>query len=146
MEHAALLDEYTSKIEEQLGPCLEELSDSGKKYHPFIGEVYDAISEFVLRKGKRLATSSTLMIYKGYTGELDEKIMKVGIGVELNRHAVLIQDDLVDRDEYRRGGKTFHEIFDKDDRYGDGIALFAGNILFSLAAIFGVSHPYLTES
>ncbi len=133
MDHDTLLDEYTARIENQLKPYLDELSQKGKKYHPFVGDVYSAICEFVMRKGKRLASSSTLMVYKGYTGGLDEKIMKVGLGVELYRHAILIHDDLVDRDEERRGGKTLHEIFEKDRRYGDGIALFAGNILFSLA-------------
>lgn len=134
MDHDALLDEYTAKIEEKLAPYLEGLCKKGKEYHPFIGDVYDAISEFVLRAGKRLASSSTLLIYKGYAGELDERILKVGIGVELYRHGILIHDDLVDRDDYRRGGKTFHRIFDKDGRYNDGMALFAGNILFSLAS------------
>lgn len=133
MDHDALLDEYTAKIEEQLIPYLKELSEEGKAYHPFIGEIYDSLAEFVMRKGKRLASSSTLMIYRGYTGELDERILKVGMGVELYRHAILVHDDLVDRDEERRGGKTIHEIFKKDERYGDGVALFAGNILFSLA-------------
>lgn len=133
MGHDKLLDEYTARIEEQLVPYLKELSKEGKEYHPFIGEVYDSLAEFVLRKGKRLASSSTLMIYRGYTGALDERIMKVGVGVELYRHAILVHDDLVDRDENRRGGKTIHEIFKKDERYGDGIALFAGNVLFSLA-------------
>lgn len=133
MGHEALLEEYTARIEEQLAPYLKGLSREGKKYHPFIGEVYEAVGEFVLRKGKRLASGSTLMIYRGYAGELDERILKVGLGVELYRHGILIHDDLVDRDEYRRGGKTFHGIFGKDERYGDGVALFAGNLLFSLA-------------
>jgi geranylgeranyl diphosphate synthase type I len=133
MDHDALLGEYTSRIEKELAPFLDNATDVGGKYHPFIGEVYDALSEFVMRKGKRLASSSTLMIYKGYTGSLDEKIMKVGIGVELNRHAILVHDDMIDRDEYRRGGRTIHEIFKRDERRGDGIALFAGNMLFSLA-------------
>ncbi|MBU2559653.1 polyprenyl synthetase family protein, partial [archaeon] len=133
MDHDALLDEYTARIEEELAPFMKGVSSEGKKYHPFIGDVYETISEFVMRKGKRLASSSTLMIYKGYTGALDAKIMKVGIGVELNRHAILVHDDMVDRDEYRRGGRTIHEIFKSDERRGGGIALFAGNILFSLA-------------
>jgi geranylgeranyl pyrophosphate synthase len=133
MSHEAILEEYTAKIEGELKPYLEELSQKGEEYHPLIGEVYRAISEFVLRKGKRLASTSTLMVYKGYKGKLDSKIMKVGVGIELYRHCILIHDDLVDRDTYRRGGKTFHELFKKDRRYGDSIALFAGNLLYALA-------------
>ncbi|MEE8401331.1 MAG: polyprenyl synthetase family protein [Candidatus Hydrothermarchaeaceae archaeon] len=128
-----LIDEYTEKIEERLSPYLKELSIEGGKYHPYIGEIYDSLGEFILRKGKRLASSSTLMIYRGYTGELDEEILKVGLGVELYRHSILIHDDMIDRDKYRRGGKTFHEIFGRSKRYGNGISLFSGNLLFSLA-------------
>jgi geranylgeranyl diphosphate synthase type I len=133
MDHEALLDEYTEKIEEELKTYLQKKVEEGRRYHPFIGEVYSDLEEFILRKGKRLASSSTLIIYEGYTGALDSKIMKVGVGIELYRHSILIHDDLVDRDDYRRGGKTFHNIFKKDRRYGDGIAIFTGNLLYALA-------------
>ncbi|NYT01107.1 MAG: hypothetical protein GKB99_05250, partial [Methanocellales archaeon] len=52
---------------------------------------------------------------------------------ELYRHGILIHDDLVDRDEQRRGGKSFHRIFIYDDRFGESLAVFYGNVLFSQA-------------
>jgi geranylgeranyl pyrophosphate synthase len=39
----------------------------------------------------------------------------------------------VDRDEHRRGGKAFHKLFMYDDRFGESLAVFYGNILFSQA-------------
>ena len=77
------LDDYAVLIEEYLTAFMGRTMKEAEDYHPFIGKVYGDIREYVLRKGKRLASCSTLLIYKGYTGKVDEKILKVGIGVEL---------------------------------------------------------------
>ena len=90
------LNKYGKLIEEQLRTFFIEAVKEAETYNQFIGKVYKDIEEFVLRKGKRLASCSTLLTYKGYTGVVDEKILKVCIGVELYRHAILVHDDLVD--------------------------------------------------
>ena len=132
------LDKYGVMIEERLRAFLDENVNAAGDYHPFIEKVYSDITEFVLRKGKRLASCSTLLTYKGYTGLVDEKILKVCVGVELYRHAILVHDDLVDMDDTRRGGSTLHKKFTTsyspyDKRFGDGAAVFAGNIVYALA-------------
>ena len=132
------LDKYGTMIEERLRTFLDENVKEAGDYHPFIENVYSDIEEFVLRKGKRLASCSTLLTYKGYTGEVDEKILKVCVGVELYRQAILVHDDLVDMDNTRRGGSTLHKKFMNrysscDKRFGDGTAVFAGNIVYALA-------------
>ncbi len=132
------LDRYGAVIEEQLKKFLDEAAKEADDYHAFIGNVYSDIEEFVLRKGKRLASCSTLLTYKGYTGAVDEKILKVCVGIELYRHAILVHDDLVDMDDLRRGGNTLHKKFMKSyepytPRFGEGTAVFAGNIAYSLA-------------
>jgi len=132
------LDKYGAVIEKGLRTFLDETVKEANDYHPFIEKVYSDIEEFVLRKGKRLASCSTLLVYKGYTGEVDEKILKVCVGVELYRHAILVHDDLVDMDDTRRGGSTLHKKFmtsysQCDNRLGDGAAVFAGNIAYALA-------------
>lgn len=131
------LDKYGAVIEERLKAFLDEAVEDAAGYHPFIGKVYSDIAEFVLRKGKRLASCSTLLTYKGYAGEIDERILKACVGVELYRHAILVHDDLVDMDELRRGGSTLHKQFiDKDspydERFGDGASVFVGNIVYAL--------------
>lgn len=115
------------------------------RYHQFIGKVYSDIEDYVLRKGQRLASWSTLNTYQGYTGTIDKKVLDVCMGIELYRHSILIHDDIVDRDNLRRGGRTIHNIHREayGKRFGDGVATFAGNILYamSLKSIFSTGFP-----
>jgi len=101
----------------------------------------------VLRKGKRLASCSTLLTYKGYTGDINNQILKVCVGIELYRHSILVHDDLIDKDELRRGGKTFHRMFsEKDDaRLGCGTAAFTGDMMYSLALLSIVNSGFAQE-
>ncbi len=134
MEWEKLLDHYGSLIEGKLESYFSNLTQNAKNYHPFIGELYDNIREYSLRKGKRLASCSALLSYKGYTGKIDENILDVCIGIELYRHCILVHDDLVDKDKFRRGGKSFHNLFtDYDRRFGERITIFAGDLIFALA-------------
>ena len=75
------------------------------------------------------------MAYQGHSGRLDDDIIKVACGIEFYRHCILVHDDLVDRDDLRRGEATLHRLMGRgrDDRFGEGIAVFAGNMLCSLA-------------
>jgi len=129
------LDRYGVFVDEKLRNFFTEARNAAKTYHPFIEKVYSNMEEFVLRKGKRLASCSTLLTYKGYTGDIDDEILKVCVGIELYRHSILVHDDLIDKDEFRRGGKTFHQMFSKndDERLGYGTAVFTGDMIYSMA-------------
>ncbi len=135
MNYTDVLDSYGTIIEEDLKRRLDEMVRDGKKYHPFLGEIYDATREFVLRGGRRLSAVSTLIVYQGFAGETDDKIIRVCSAIELYRHSILIHDDIVDVEERRRGGETLHRIFARglDERFGIGTAMFVGNILYALA-------------
>jgi len=129
------LDRYGVFIDEKLRNFFTEERNAAKTYHPFIEKVYSNVEEFVLRKGKRLASCSTLLTYKGYAGDIDDQILEVCVGIELYRHSILVHDDLVDKDEFRRGGKTFHCMSSKndDERLGYGTAVFTGDMIYSMA-------------
>jgi len=113
MDYADVLDSYGAIIEEDLKSRLDEMVRDGQKYHPFLGDVYDATREFVLRGGRRLSACSTLIVYQGFTGQID----------------------IVDGEDKRRGGDTLHKMITMgfDERFGTGSAMFAGNILYALA-------------
>ncbi|MFX1487159.1 MAG: polyprenyl synthetase family protein [Promethearchaeota archaeon] len=130
------LDQYGLIIEEKIGECFSGILDEAQSYHPFIAEVYAALKEYVLRKGKRLASYSTLQAYNGYSNGVDHRILKVCVGIELYRHCILIHDDLIDRDDLRRGKRTIHKSFSerRDERFGEGVAVFLGDVLYALAA------------
>jgi geranylgeranyl diphosphate synthase type I len=145
------LDHYGLMIEDRLNTFLDKSVDQAADYHPFIKRIYADIEGFVLRKGKKLASCSTLLIFKGYTGKFDDRILDICVGIELYRHSILVHDDIVDMDNQRRGGKTLHKKFMDDynpynNRFGDGTALFAGNIIYALAiqAIKNSSFPEKT--
>jgi geranylgeranyl pyrophosphate synthase len=127
------LAHYGFLIEKKLEAELNLLTADA--YHPFIRELYLSFKEFTLRRGKRIASCSTLIVYKGYKNEVTEEILNACVGVELYRHSILIHDDLVDEDEARRGGKTINQFFSekRDKRFGNGEAVFLGNIAYALA-------------
>jgi geranylgeranyl diphosphate synthase type I len=129
------LDKYGLVIEERLSSLLEKETENAMDYHDFIGRLYGDLREYTFRKGKRLASCSTLVAYKGFNGEVDNRIVDVCVGIELYRHSILLHDDLVDDDEARRGGSTIHKKYahEHDIRFGGGLAVFAGNILYALA-------------
>lgn len=129
------LDRYSSLIEKRVKSYFTEVVKEAGDYHPFIAEVYADLEEFVLRKGKRLASCSTLLSYKGYKGKVDNMILDVCAGIEIYRHSILIHDDLVDADNLRRGGKSLHRAFTENhnNRFGEGTAVFVGNIAYALA-------------
>jgi len=129
------LDRYGALIEERVKSYFAEAVKEAREYHLFIAEVYSDLEEFVLRRGKRLASCSTLLAYKGYTGKVDDSILNVCTGIEIYRHSILVHDDLVDMDNLRRGGRTLHKTFMEkyDNRFGEGTAIFVGNIAYALA-------------
>jgi len=130
MSHEELLQEYTELVEDSMASYLSSRR-SGSDYHPFMKKIYSEVEEYVGRKGKRLASASTMITYKGYTGSLDEKIKEVAVGVEIYRHSILVHDDLVDRDDHRRGGKALHKLH--DERLGVAVAIFSGNMMNAMA-------------
>lgn len=135
MDYTELLDSYGSIIEGDLKKQFSRLIGNSKSYHPFIAYAYETLEEFVLRGGRRLSACSTLMVYKGYTNEIDERIVKASSGIELYRHSILAHDDIADDETMRRSGRTLHETFadGRDRHFGGGSAIFAGNILYSMA-------------
>ncbi|MGQ9718415.1 MAG: polyprenyl synthetase family protein [Nitrososphaerales archaeon] len=135
MSYVEVLEKFGRLVETEVEVFLKSAIDEGHAYHPFIGSNYELIKEFVLRRGKRLASCSTLVAYKGYRDEIDKSIVRVACGIELYRHCILAHDDVVDQDEMRRGGETLHKTLERryDDRFGLDSAIFFGNILYSLS-------------
>ena len=129
------LDRYGLMIEKRVADFFEKETKDRKEYHDFIGGMYVDLHEYTSRRGKRLASCSTLLAYKGFNKEVDDRILSVCAGMELHRHSILVHDDLVDDDEVRRGGSAIHKKYSQehDSKFGDSSAVFAGNILYTLA-------------
>jgi len=127
-------DRFGLMIEQHLKEHFSRLEPEAEQYHPFIHGVYSSLAEYILRKGKRLASVYTLITYSGYRGDIDDAILSACTGIELYRHSILLHDDLVDGEDLRRGGRVFQELFESPDgRLGNGVAVFTGDISYALA-------------
>ena len=103
---------------------------------------YSNIKEFILRGGKKLRPISLIQAYRGVADSSD-KIFLPSISVELLHNATLIHDDLIDHDELRRNGPTFHvnyrEWYKKEvssdgkaEDFGNTMAILGGNTTYNL--------------
>ena len=129
------LEDHSRRVELSLSRFFDEVRGRSSDYHPFIGSLYDSISEFTLRGGKRMASFTTALVCEGYGFEDADALATACEAVELYRHSILIHDDLVDGDETRRGLPTINRRYAdlRDERLGLGCSVFSGNILFLLS-------------
>ena len=109
---------------------------------PFMKEMYADIKEYCLRDGKRIRP---LLLINGYNGykkgfRKTSEIVKLGAAVEIMHSFLLVQDDIIDRAEMRRGGEALHILLGK--RYssvttnpliGTDIASVLADVMFSSA-------------
>ena len=89
-------------------------------------QLYEAALHLIRAGGKRLrplmVVASAQMLEQPI-----EKALPFAVAVELLHNFTLIHDDIMDRDEYRRGVPTVHKI------WGENIAITAGDLLYSKA-------------
>jgi len=97
-----------------------------------------AIQYIVESGGKRIRPILALLSCEAVGGE-DEVAMQAAIAVELIHNASLLWDDVIDRDDLRRGKITVHKKWDKN------IAILAGAMLTSKAIELISDQPELLD-
>ena len=91
-----------------------------------VKKLYDASQHLISAGGKRLRP--TLVVLGARILGLDEEqVIPAAASVELLHTFSLIHDDIMDRDEYRRGVPTVHKL------WGEPLAILAGDLLFAKA-------------
>ncbi len=129
---------YTPRID----ACIKEFFNMKMKQAtlPFMSECYSHLCEFCLRDGKRIRPLLFIASYRGYKRLFPpaRDIISFACAIEIMHAFLLIHDDIIDRSELRRGGKTLHVI--AEDTYqeyslnrniGNDIAIVLGDILYS---------------
>ena len=112
--------------------------------HPVFALLYDDVTEFVCRPGKRIRPLLFLLACRvfgrGGSPVEEEHLLSVGASLELLHAFILVHDDIIDRAETRRGRLTLHRLiegrlssFADRRRAGRNLALVLGDILFALA-------------
>jgi len=109
------ISKFKPKVEEALKAIFDEKIEKAKAYGDENARFYENLKEFVLRGGKRLRPITLIMAYHAIRKpeeELDE-LVKASTCVELLHNSTLVHDDIIDQDELRRGGPTFHVKYER---------------------------------
>jgi geranylgeranyl diphosphate synthase type I len=103
-----------------------------------LGEIADALDDFVLGGGKRLRPAFAYWGYRGAGGTDSEQIVAAVSALELVQASALIHDDLMDRSDTRRGEPSIHRRFaawhttagwrGSGDSFGDSAAVLLGDM------------------
>ncbi|MFX1564380.1 MAG: polyprenyl synthetase family protein [Promethearchaeota archaeon] len=88
--------------------------------------LYNAAHHLIVAGGKRLRSLVTLLACEAVGGSI-EKVLPITVAAELLQTASLIHDDIIDKDDMRRGVPTVHK------KYGHDVALLAGDFLIAQA-------------
>ncbi len=94
-------------------------------------QLYEASLHLIKAGGKRIRPFIVVTVARGL-GASTETALPFAAGVELIHNFTLIHDDIIDRDEFRRGVPTVHKL------WGEPLAIIAGDLLFAKA--FEVVH------
>ncbi len=89
-------------------------------------DLYNAALHLIRAGGKRLRPAIVIAVTEAL-GEVAEKALPFAAAVELVHNFTLIHDDIMDRDEFRRGVPTVHKL------WGEAMAITAGDLLFAKA-------------
>lgn len=113
--------------------------NQSRPIHPSYERLWQAIREIALQGGKRLRP---YLVFVGY-GSLDERITPIAAAQELLHIALLVHDDVIDRDDHRHGAPNINGIYKSlykgkassqdESHYAYSAAILAGDLLISAA-------------
>jgi geranylgeranyl diphosphate synthase type II len=133
-------------IDDFLKPLLLQRQQDARNINVHYETLWQDIYALYSAGGKRLRSYMTVLAYESYSQGPTEAIIPAAAAQELLHLAMLIHDDIIDRDDVRYGTSNisgqylahYEEIIDnKDDRrhYANSAAILAGDLLISEAFI-----------
>lgn len=147
------LSEYLENLKHEVAAvevALREFLDEKIKQIEHLGSwhktYYENVKEYMTRGGKRLRPVLVAIGHKAISEDIDtRKLYRAACSVEILHNGSLLHDDLIDHDETRRGGKTFHATYrdlvlergvnnDTAEDYGMTMAILGGDSLINLGA------------
>ncbi|NHJ33571.1 MAG: polyprenyl synthetase family protein [Asgard group archaeon] len=107
---------------------------------------YDEFKDYLTDGGKRIRPFLVKTAFDAVGGNHKEgNIVRASLSIELLHNGSLLHDDVIDKDETRRGKPAFHvifrnlhsekkkETFDKANNFGEAMSIFAGDLCFPFA-------------
>lgn len=124
-----MLQDYQRRIEPGLQAFFREKIKYTENIDHDTAHIVRSLSEFTLRKAKRLRAA---FLYYGYAlfAPPNDDVVHASLAMELVQSYLLIHDDIIDRDPMRRGKPTVHVQYaaGKDEHYGNSMAVLIGNV------------------
>jgi len=129
-----MFDELRKRVNKEIEAFFDEEISRASDVGKFNKKFYETLKEFVLRGGKRLRPILSILVYRAL-GKEDDKVVRPAISIELLHNSTLIHDDIIDRDELRRGKPTFHVIWREefgDEHVGMSFGILGGDLVRAL--------------
>lgn len=146
MQLSQELKKYQKKVNKILTDFFAKKKKEVKNF-PEQEEIVSSLESIVLSGGKRLRGFLTLVGYKMFGGKENKDILTFSAAVELFHSALLIHDDIIDKDNLRRGKPTLHCLYSKKykgkfsvkraNNLGKAVAILSANLLSSFAYALG---------
>lgn len=134
------LKKVISDVENYINTYLNSQLEEAKKINSDYAHLWEVIIDVNGAGGKRIRPYMTVLAYKAFGGTNYESILPVASAMELLHCAMLIHDDVIDRDYIRRGkpnvaGQYYKKYQGNDDRshLAASAAIIAGDLLISSA-------------
>jgi len=129
-------------IEERLTELLEEKEKSLMRTEEDVEmrsliEILFGGMESYVRGGKKVRGGMVMLGYE-LAGEESKQVIDIAVAIELMHGFLLVQDDIMDRDELRRGKTTLHLVirqwarergFEDSTHYGESVAMTVSDLL-----------------
>jgi geranylgeranyl diphosphate synthase type I len=141
MEFMKYLENYKSKINNAIGLIYDKKLETMK--NAFLKYYYSELKKYFLAGGKRIRPLLTIATYNAYKDKSDDRIIFPSVGIEFLHNASLIHDDIIDKDDFRRGKPSFHFRFRNYHKrhnlkkmmeidFGNSIGIIGGDTAFFL--------------
>lgn len=136
-----ILTRYKPRIDAALVNLLSKQKESLKKVNIWGGDAIEKLIPFVT-SGKTIRGSLVLFSYELFGGKIHDSVVDVAAALELLHSSLLIHDDIMDRDQLRRGNKSiyvqYQELFKKKNVHdpthaGISLGICAGDLGFFIA-------------
>ncbi len=132
---------YIPKINSVIGTILDKKLENIN--NAFLKSYYEEIKTYLLAGGKRIRPLLCIATYNAFNDEKDDKIITPSVGVEFLHNASLVHDDIIDKDNFRRGNPAFHYRFQlyhnnyslkkmNQTDFGNAIGIVGGDTTFFL--------------
>lgn len=134
--------EITSLVNEIISQHYQASIAKARLLHPRYARLLQAMHALAAAGGKRMRPYLAVMTYESYGGSKYRDMCTVGAALEQLHAAMLMHDDIIDRDYTRYGVKNvsgqyrdiYNQIAGKDAaHYADSAAILAGDISLSAA-------------